>query len=200
MKQTSILSIDRHFASDEAFHKLYPVSVNRMAMRHWTPLRIAKSAMEFLNTRENCSILDIGSGSGKFCLAAAHYAPHANLYGIEQRTYLVRHAKTVQQRIGLDNVAFIEGNFTALDFKKFDHFYFFNSFWENLDYTDKIDNTIDHSEALYDYYVTYLKNALVDMPSGTRIVTFHSLLDEVPKSYHLVKSLESGMLNFWIRK
>ena len=37
------------------------------------------------------------------------------------------------------------GNFTQLDFKNFDHFYFYNAFYENLAGTDKIDDSIDYS-------------------------------------------------------
>lgn len=191
---------DDVFENDDAFHQMYRPGIRFMAKSHWTPLRIAKEVASFLNTNDNCKILDIGSGSGKFCLAAAWYSPRALLYGVEQRGYMVREAKTVQKKLGLNNVAFIEGNFTALDLTQYDHFYFFNSFWENLDYTDKIDYSIDYSEALYEYYITYLRNGLAGMPAGTRIVTYHSLLQEIPKAYFLVKSSCEGMLNFWIKQ
>ena len=38
---------------------------------HWSPLSIIYSATQFLAHKEEVKILDIGSGSGKFCLAAA---------------------------------------------------------------------------------------------------------------------------------
>lgn len=197
---TDKLIIEKYFDNDEAIHNLYPKNISRMAARHWTPIRVIKEALAFLNTNNNCHILDIGSGAGKFCLIGAKHLPNVNFYGIEQRGYLVEQAKSIQEQLGLDNIAFMEGNFTTLDFKKFDHFYFFNSFWENLDDTDKIDDTIDYSETLYDYYVTYLRNALAEMPPGTRVVTYHSLLDEIPDSYRLVHTKDDGMLNFWTRR
>lgn len=200
MRKTDTPFIEKHFESDQAVHDLYPKHIRKMATRHWTPIRVIKEALAFLNTKNNCHILDIGSGAGKFCLIGAKHLPNTNFYGVEQRGYLVEQARTVQDKLKLDNIAFIEGNFTTLDFKKFDHFYFFNSFWENLDDTDKIDDTIDYSETLYDYYVTYLRNALAEMPPGTRVVTYHSLLDEIPESYRLIESKDDGMLNFWVRR
>ena len=35
------------------------------------------------------------------------------------------------------------------------------------------------------------------MPRGTKIVTYHSLMAEVPVGYELVDTLESGDLRFW---
>lgn len=189
-----------YLQSDLNFSELFPYYVRSSSTLHWTPLHIARYAAEFLDTGGNCRILDIGSGVGKFCLTGASYRSDAEWYGIEQRPYLVKHARNALNVLGYDNVTFLEGNFTTLNLKQFDHFYFFNSFFENIEGTDKIDNTIEYSEALYEYYVQYLHKVLGTMPGGTRIATFHSLQEEIPGSYKLVESLEGGDLKFWIKK
>ena len=187
------------FSSDQEFNQLYPFSIQVLARRHWTPLMIAKKAAHYLGLESNAKILDIGSGVGKFCLTAAHYDPHNFYYGIEQRKSLINHAKAAKDTLGLENVCFINGNFTQIDFKNYDHFYFFNSFYENLSGTDKIDDTIAYSGELYNYYNGFLYRQLELKPAGTRLVTYHSLEDEVPNGYHIVGTEMNHLLKYWIK-
>jgi SAM-dependent methyltransferase len=190
---------EKWFSSDEEFNQLYPLSIQMLARRHWTPLGIASKVADFLAAENNVSILDIGSGVGKFCLSAAYFKPKAFYYGIEQRKNLISHAETARKILDPDNVSFIHGNFTQLDLKNFDHFYFYNSFYENLVNTDKIDDSIDYSIELYNYYNRYLFKQLEQKPAGTRIASFHSLEDEMPQNYHEVGSEFNNLLKFWIK-
>jgi len=194
------LQIDRWFSSDNLFHHLYPAHIQELAGRHWTPLNVARKAANFLAAERGVRILDIGSGVGKFCLSAAYYKPAAFYYGVEQRKDLVCHAEAALEMLRFENVFFTHGNFTQLELKHYDHFYFYNSFYENLASTDKIDNSIDYSGELYNYYNRYLYKQLEQMPSGTRLATFHSLEDEVPLNYHIVGTDIDKLLKFWIKE
>jgi SAM-dependent methyltransferase len=187
------------FEDDAAFNKLFFPRIQAKAQRHWTPLEVAKAAAEFLAPEDNVHVLDIGSGVGKFCLAAARHKPNGLFYGVEQRKALVDQANDCSNRLDLFNVFFIHGNFTQLDFRQFDHFYFFNSFYENLAGTEKIDFTIAHSPSLYDYYNRYLYRQLEDRKPGTRIATYHSSLEELPPGYYEVNSSFNGWLKFWVK-
>jgi SAM-dependent methyltransferase len=188
------------FDSDADFDQLYPLSIQAPARRHWTPLGIARLASGFLAADNSVRILDIGSGAGKFCLAAAYYRPGAFYYGVEQRKNLLSHADTARDSLRFRNVSFIHGNFTQLDFRNYDHFYFYNSFYENLAGTDKIDDSIDYSGELYNYYNRYLFKQLEKKPAGTKLVTYHSLGDEIPQNYHIVSSGADNLLKFWIKR
>ena len=190
---------EKWFCTDDQFNLLYPFSVRTAARRHWTPLGVARKVSNFLSIESNARILDIGSGVGKFCLAAAYYKPYAFYCGVEQRKSLVYHAETARQILHLENVSFIHGNFTQLDFKNYDHFYFYNAFYENLAGTDKIDDSIAYSGELYNYYNRYLFKQLEQKPAGTRLATFHSLEDEIPQSYHQVGFEFDNLLKFWIK-
>src|SRR5690606_25393634 len=77
------------FSSDSRFHLLYPEAVRELALRHWTPLEVAKKSAGFLCMEKGSKILDIGSGSGKFCLIAASFHPDCHFTGVEQRKDLI---------------------------------------------------------------------------------------------------------------
>ncbi len=184
---------------DETFHKLYPLKIQKLADRYWTPLKMAKYAAGFLVPEDGAKVLDIGSGAGKFCLAASHFKPNGLFYGIEQRKELLDIAVETEYKLDLDNLTFLHGNFTQLDFTQFDHFYFYNSFYENIEGTPKIDYKIQHSLPLYNYYKYYLFINLEKMPVGTRVATYHTFEDQMPPGYYIVKPQFDKLLKFWIK-
>lgn len=192
-------NIDTWFMDDEVFHKLYPRHIQKLADKHWTPLKVAQYAAEFLVPQDGAKVLDIGSGPGKFCLAASHFKPNGFFYGVEQRKELIDIAVEAEYNLNLDNVSFLHGNFTQLDFAQFDHFYFYNSFYENIDGTEKIDYNIQHSLSLYNYYNSYFYNQLEKMPSGTRVATYHSWGNQMPPAYYILKTQFDQLLKFWIK-
>jgi len=170
-----------------------------LANRHWTPLYIAQKVARFLVPHEGVKVLDIGSGVGKFCLAGAYYKPFAHFFGVEQRRDLVMHAETARNTLGLQNVHFIHSNLTQLNFKQYDHFYFYNSFYENLLNTDKIDEKITLSNELYIHYSSFLYKKLEEMSIGTRVATFHTQEDKIPPGYHLEEEDAGKLLKCWIK-
>jgi SAM-dependent methyltransferase len=189
--------LDNYFLDDPHFCELYPLPIQQFDNKHWSPLLVVNQAVNFLANKPDAKILDIGSGSGKFCLAGAYYKPSAFFYGVEQRRYLVDTAYKVKDVLGLQNVHFMHYNFTQLSLKQYDHFYFYNSFFENLVGTDKIDNNIAYSTELYNYYSQYLYKQLEDMPVDTRVVTYCSWDDEIPSDYKLIETHLDNLLKFW---
>ncbi|MBS1600742.1 MAG: methyltransferase domain-containing protein [Bacteroidetes bacterium] len=195
----SSLSIDKYFETDSNFGYLYPKSIRQLDKTHWSPLYIIHYAAKFLADKPGARILDIGSGVGKFCLAGAHFKPEAFFYGVEQRASLIAHAEIARKILGSKNVIFQHSNFTQLDFENYDHFYFYNSFYENLSGTDKIDEDLDYSPSLFSYYNRFLLKKLESKCAGTRLVTFQSFGSEVPANFQLVNQKIDGLLKFWIK-
>lgn len=187
------------FASDLQFHELYPPEMRGQANMHWTPLHIARQAADFLEAGEGSRVLDIGSGAGKFCLAAAHYRPKAWFTGVEQRPELVKAAESAATQLIIPNVNFIHANITNIDFGEYDHFYFFNSFFENIEEAYRIDNAITYSRDLFRAYNGYVFRQLAKKPAGTRLATFHSTEEERPSSFHEVDASADGTLRLWIK-
>jgi SAM-dependent methyltransferase len=193
-------NINNWFDSDVDFHRLYPVFIRQLAGMHWTPLHIALKVVQYLASDESVRILDIGSGVGKFCLAAAHFRPSAQIYGVEQRESLVEYANGAKAILGIQNVSFRHGNFTQLDLKHYDHFYLYNPFFENIDRTERIDNAILYSESLYNYYNQYLYKQLEEMPAGTRVATYCSWDEEIPPGYHIMSADFQNLVKFWLKR
>jgi SAM-dependent methyltransferase len=187
------------FASDLIFNSLYPKPIQAVAEKHWTPLAVAQKAAAFLAISPEEKVLDIGSGSGKFCLTAAHQHPKTVFFGIEQRSDLVMLCNDLKDRLQLKNVFFSCENITNVDFKNYDHFYFYNSFYENIEGTQKIDYNIEYSEGLFDSYNRYLYKQLNKKPAGTRLVTYHSFGNEIPTGYEVVHTDYYDYLKFWIK-
>jgi hypothetical protein len=186
------------FSNDAAFDWMYPEHFQLLSLKHWTPLVNARKAAEFL-AAPGARVLDIGSGIGKFCLAAAYAFPETHFYGVEQRHELVYHAEEAKNYTQLCNVNFIHANITQVNFKEFDHFYFYNPFYENIDPNNQIDDSIEISESLYAYYTQYLFTALDEKPAGARLVTFHISGKEVSPDYKLVSIANDGLMKMWIK-
>lgn len=195
------LPVTTIYNTDAAFDWLYPERIQLLSRRHWTPLGIARKAAHFLSEGGNKKILDIGSGVGKFCLVGAIYYPDATFFGVEQREDLHQYALDAQKVTGVKNATFIHGNFTTLDADDYDNFYFYNSFFENIDKGDRIDHKIEYSSSLYVHYARHLNKMLDSRPSRTRLVTFHSIGgDEVPDSYQLVDASEDFLYKSYIKR
>ncbi|WP_291924715.1 class I SAM-dependent methyltransferase [Chitinophaga sp.] len=196
----NITSNTMWYVNDAAFDWLYPERIQQLSKRHWTPMEVAKKSARFLASGSGRRILDIGSGVGKFCLIGGHQFPDATFYGVEQRKELYHYAQAAKALTTAPNVEFICGNFTQIDFADFDHFYFYNSFFENLVDEGQIDKEMEYSTSLYNYYSRYMFKGLESKPSGTRLVTFHSLEDEIPPSYQVVDATVDLLLKMWVKR
>lgn len=190
---------EKWFLTDDDFNQLYKDNVFRAAQKHWTPLAVAKKVADFLAASSGARILDIGSGAGKFCLSAAYHHPEVRFFGVEQRKYLVNLCRDLAGQLDLGNVEFIHGNIVDIDLSAFDHFYFYNSFYENIEGTQKIDYDVNYSEKLYDYYNLVLYKKFKKLPPGTRIATYHSFGNEMPDSFQVIQTDFDGYLKFWVK-
>lgn len=187
------------FSVDEAFDNLYSLRAKQLSSVHWTPVQIAREAAAFLCAGGGANILDIGSGVGKFCIVGAHYNPTFTFYGIEQRKSLTDEALFAQKATRLNNIKFTEGNFSEMDMDMYDHFYFYNSFMENLDFQKPIDNLISTSTEIFTAYNLQLQEMLDSRPAGTRLATYHTDQQLIPISYKKINYKTGDKLILWIK-
>jgi len=183
--------------SDKDFDLLFPPKITGLSSRHWTPVSVIRQAANFLISSPETTVLDIGSGSGKFCLVGAlHKKGH--FFGVEKRLSLVHASRKVARELSLEErVSIIHANVENINFHQYDAFYFFNSFHENLDTIDAIDKDKVVDEESFDQYTHYVREQLASMPIGTKIATYCSESIEIPDSYKVVRSYAKGKLLCW---
>lgn len=182
--------------SDETFNYVYPERIRKLAKKHWTCVEAAKQASEFLAERPGTRVLDIGSGVGKFCMVGACHT-RGFFVGVEQRLELVEISNEIASSYDIPNVKFIHANITSIQFRDYEAFYFYNAFFENVVSSGHIDDTVKRNLQVFDYYSLYTFEQFSGLPSGTRIVTYCTSSEIIPRSFKLIYSLRGGLLKFW---
>lgn len=183
---------------DEKFDQIYSRRIRKLSAFHWTPVRVAAEAAAMLVTAPGTRVLDVGCGAGKFCLVAASLAD-GQFIGIEQRKDLVAAARGAVRRLKLPNVRFVRGNIMEIAFAKYDAFYLYNPFEENMARGHRIDATVPLSPLLFKRYNAYVAAQLGPLPLGTRVVTYAGYADEIPSCYDCQSTLFRDDLKLWIK-
>lgn len=181
---------------DSDFDSMYPPEIRKLSKRHFTPIEVAMKAAELLTTKPKQKILDIGSGTGKFCFVASS-CTSAHYTGVDYRKRFVELCGKLAVKYRFKNVSFIHSDVKEINLRDYDGFYFFNSFWEHADQTAKLDNTIETSSSKFNDYSEYLKKEFDKLPEGTRIVTYHANVSQLPNSYRLVSMHFNRLLKCW---
>lgn len=182
--------------TDDDFNSIYPPKISMLAKKHWTSVSVAKLASEFLVERPGTRVLDIGSGVGKFCMVGASHTK-GYFTGVEQRLDLITLSQRLSDSYYIHNVKFVHANITSIKFNDYDAFYYFNSFHENIDVKNKIDNTIILNIQLYHLYSMFIVEQFASLPLGARLVTYCSPVNIIPRSFRLQDSSRGGLLKFW---
>jgi len=188
-----------HLSSDGEFDSLFPIHIRRLSGIHWTPLNVASLAAQFLAPDANSRIVDIGAGVGKFCIAGSMYSK-GTYTGIEQRKNFVTLGNKVIKQLGLRRTSLLYGNFIEFDLRSYTGIYFYNSFHENLFFSETVDDTVEKSHDLYELYSAHFLSELCAMPIGTRLATFWLSITEIPGCYELEESHFDNLLKLWVKK
>jgi Methyltransferase domain len=181
---------------DSEFDLIFSKKIKEASEIHFTPIKIAKIAARYLADSKDTKILDVGSGAGKFCMIGS-VCTEGHFVGVEQRKSLCTTAKRISKHYNLENVEFINSNITNIEFSEYDAFYFYNSFFENVNPSGRIDDKIDLRRELYEEYSLYVKEQLDKMCIGTKLVTYFSFLTEVPASFKVQVSIFDDKLKLW---
>ena len=77
--------------NDRSFDRFLPEPFRLVSPEYWTPLAVAKRAADWLEDLGIRTVVDIGSGAGKFCVAGALFG-RCRFIGLEQYSSLVTSA------------------------------------------------------------------------------------------------------------
>lgn len=191
-------SADWSSVVDDRFDQIFPAGLRKLSSVFWTPLAIAARAAKLLVNKPGTQVLDIGCGVGKFCLIGAALTD-GYFTGVERRRDLAKAAKDVLVKHGITNVEIIQANITKHSFSKYDAFYLFNPFEENIINGLKINGAVPRSANLFVKYVRYVATELAAKPLGTRVITYAGFALEVPRCYECEQTAFGGKLKLWIK-
>jgi SAM-dependent methyltransferase len=174
---------------DAAFDQFIPESMRAHSCHHWTPLAVALRAAEWFSEHRVRTVVDIGSGAGKFCVGAA-LAGYCHFTGLEQRERLVAGARLLARTFSVESrVHFIHGVLGVARLPVADAYYLYNPFLENRMYReDHIDEDVELSEERQARDVLLLRELLSAARPGTYVLTYNGIDAKLPASYRLVCS------------
>lgn len=186
--------------TDFRFDQVYSPPIRKLSGTHWTPVEVAIRASELLVRDGRTRVLDVGSGSGKFCIAGSLFG-RAQFIGVEQRPHLIEVARSAAKSLGADQASFVLGNMADLDWDFFDSFYLFNPFYENQMKSIRIDETVSHSQEKFRRYVEIVRAKLRGAKTGTKVATYHGFGGDFPLGYHLLQKepIGSSYLEVWVK-
>lgn len=184
---------------DEKFDRVFGGRWRSASRGHWTPLDIARRVVERLDLQDGETLLDVGSGVGKFCLVGALQSPGTFL-GVERRSELVGVAERARLRLGATGAQFLCRDVFHVDWAQYDCLYFYNPFEEHLTEPEgRLDNSVPFSPPEYLAAVASTKARLTRLKEGTRVVVFWGFGESMPEGFDLLHQETHGYgeLEFW---
>ncbi len=187
--------------TDGAFDRFLPEELRLVSRLYWTPLEVVTRAARWLRELDVRTVIDIGSGAGKFCVAASLATPRARFLGLEQRSHLVAVARDLAQRYDVgDRVQFTHGALADVALPEAHAYYLYNPFGENLlDRRDRLDDTVELGDACYIRDLAATKQLLRQARVGTYLMTYNGFGGRVPATFEEVRVDRelSSVLRMW---
>jgi SAM-dependent methyltransferase len=167
---------------DVAFDALLPEDLAILSADQWTPLEVAVVAASWLAELGVRRVIDIGSGPGKFCVAAA-LAGDAAFVGLEQNPRFVSVARSLARLFGVERrVHFLHAALGESALPEPDAYYLYNPFAQHLFApTDGGEPTPNYERYRRD--VTLAQDTFRRAPSGTIVLTYNGFGGLMPASY-----------------
>jgi predicted RNA methylase len=174
--------------TDAAFDRFLPYELRLLSSEHWTPLVAALRAAQWLDEVGAHTVVDIGSGAGKFCVAAA-LAGRCRFTGLEHRARLVMAARELARVFEVDDrVRFSHSVFGRTPTPAADAYYLYNPFGENVFGSEQsFGEDVEVTEERYARDIATVESLLECAPDGTYLVTYNGFGGRVPRSYESVR-------------
>ncbi len=172
--------------SDRDFDSFLPRRLRAVSSRYWTPLAVIACAAKWFDELGVKTVVDVGSGSGKFCIAGAMMS-RCRFIGVEQRRQLVAASRVMSKLYGVqDRVSFLHETFGERAPPRADAYYFFNPFGENRFANEScLDNSVELSEERFARDVWSASYWLTVARPLTLVLTYNGLGARLPRCYSL---------------
>jgi SAM-dependent methyltransferase len=180
-------------ASDLEFDRFLPEALRTVSAEYWTSLATAKRASEWFRAHGVSSVVDIGSGVGKFCVATAIFHEQLRATGVEQRPRFVQAARSLATRFEVQGrVSFLQGAIAEAAALTADAYYLYNPFAENLVAAHQaLDAQAELSQERYARDIAAVEALFSRAPLGTHVLTYNGFGGQFPADYARVRVDES---------
>jgi len=133
------------------------------------------------------TVVDIGSGAGKFCVAGA-LLTRCRFIGLEQRGSLVAAARELAGTFEVDDrVTFVTGDCGATTTPVGDAYYLFNPFGEySISSVRFAEPGVAFTRETYRADVAAVTELLSRAPLGTLVITYNGFGGRVPRDYEQI--------------
>ena len=183
--------------SDELLDSLLPEELRIHADQHFAGAYAIQLASAFLvKDQSSPHILDIGSGTGKFCLLGALLHKKVQFTGVEYRPSLVEIAVELAIQLRLTNVQIECQNILSHSFEKYHGLFMFNPFLEYRNAQSRMQDFPDDPRQESEY-VSYVRDQLSKCRPGVRLVTLYVSPEQVPGNFILQDQKMGGTLRFY---
>jgi len=186
--------------TDYAFDRFLPESVRSVASQFWTHVPAATLAGEWLKELGIRTVVDIGSGAGKFCVVAA-LRSECSFVGIEHRARLVEAARQLTTDFGLEGrISFLGGALETVAIPKAELYYLYNPFAENLfSPSHRLDEHVELSKPRFSRDTKFVERFLRKLDVGAYMLTYNGFGGCIPSSFVLARSNATlpNVLRLW---
>jgi hypothetical protein len=157
--------------------------------QYWTPLRVVKRAAEWLAELGIRTVVDIGSGAGKFCVAGA-LLTDARFIGLEHRRTLVESARSLAKTFGVSRrVTFVHGALGAVATPRAEAYYLYNPFGDYwFDSSRHDDPAMAFNQPGREDDIAAVERLIRLSPVGTTVLTYNSFGGRMPVCCDLLHS------------
>ena len=191
--------------ADVAFDALWPDAIRAVSARFWTPLAVVRRGVQWLDEEGVGDVLDIGSGGGKFCVAAALMDQGTRRYvGLKHRPELVAAARELAAVLGVgDRVHFELGTLTGAPLPSSAAYYLFNPFGENIaPDVERFDDSVELTDARYERDVAATEALFVAAPVGSHVLVYHGFGGRMPATYEpiCIDYDLPNVLRLWVKR
>jgi SAM-dependent methyltransferase len=168
---------------DAAFDLFLPEDLASLSADQWTPLEVALVAARWLNDAGVRRVVDIGSGPGKFCIAAA-LACRCEFVGLEQNPRFVAVARALARLFDVQGTAsFVHGTLADAVLPEADGYYVYNPFAQHLFAPGDGSGGTTPDYARYRHDVMVVQDIFRCAPAGTVVITYNGFGGLMPASY-----------------
>jgi hypothetical protein len=189
-----------HCPSDPYVDQFLPHELRRVSGQHWTPVAVAMRVAAWLTSAGATSVVDVGSGAGKFCVVAA-LASRCSFVGLEHRPRFVEAARVLAELFGVDDrVRFVHGALSAEAIPKASAYYLYNPFGENLYAPNEhLTHDVDLSPERYRRDVALVEELFERAAVGTHVIKYNGFGGRMPLSYEpvMVDRELPNLLRMW---